>query len=124
MSSTYRILCMSHDPATAHGEWNRPEDAEAALAAGIDGHPHCDLLVGRYSYPLVEVGCPPTRDQPAKLTCGHNATIWVDAGWLRLLAVAQQSSDAAVQAATKGLGLCWPMKRIRRLGDELGVPRS
>lgn len=53
MSSTYRILCVSHDPALTTGsDYNSPEAAEAAIRLGVNGHPTCDLLIGRYSYPL------------------------------------------------------------------------
>ena len=52
MSSSYAVLCLSHDPAViaADSEWNRPEQAEQAIRDGIASHEHCDLLIGRYSY--------------------------------------------------------------------------
>lgn len=121
MSSTYRILCLSHDPATTHGEYRSPNDAQTAIAVGVDGHPNCDLLIGRFSYPLVEAGCPASRHQPAKLRCCHGGTVWADADVLRLLAAGYQSQDEAVRAAMKQFEFrCWSWERLRRLRDELG----
>jgi hypothetical protein len=127
VSSTYRILCLSHDPATDHGEYHTRPAAEAAIATGIIGHPHCDLMIGRYSYPLVELGCPASRHQPEQLRpgvlrCYHSGTKWTDTDWLRLLAAAYQSSDPDVRkAATDGRHGCLPWERLRRLRDELGI---
>lgn len=121
MSSTYRILCLSHDPALVEGEYASTTEAEAAVAAGVEGHQRCDLLIGRYSYPLVEVGCPASKYQPADLHCCHGGTVWADAHWLLLAAAAYQSSDAEVTAAVARLGRrCWPWERLRRLREELG----
>ncbi|MFJ8146036.1 hypothetical protein ACIQ6R_13280 [Streptomyces sp. NPDC096048] len=121
MSSTYRLLCLSHDPAIVEGDYSSSADAEQALAEGIEGHSRCDMLVGRFSYPLVEVGCPSSGDQPAKLRCYHGATVWADAGWLLLLASAYQSTDENVTGTVERLRLhCWPWERLRRLREELG----
>jgi hypothetical protein len=56
VSSTYRVLCLSHDPAiVAADDFQRPEQAEEAIRDGMtNGHEHCDLMIGRYSYPLVD----------------------------------------------------------------------
>mgnify|MGYP001600286168 CR=1 FL=1 len=128
MSSTYSVLCLSHDPAIIVHDpgYNRPEQAEAAIATGITGHPHCDLMIGRYSYPLVELGCPDSRHQPPLVPtgrgCYHSGTQWTDTEWLLLLAAAYQSSDPDVRkAATDGRHGCLPWERLRRLRDELGI---
>lgn len=124
MSSTYSVLCLSHDPAiTVHDPgYNRPEQAEAAIRDGVNGHEHCDLMIGRYSYPLVELGCPASRDQPVKLRCTHGGTSWTDSEWLRLLAAAYQSTDPAMGEAIKaGYHGCLPWERLRRLRVELGI---
>ncbi|MFF6829611.1 hypothetical protein [Streptomyces longwoodensis] len=120
MSSTYRILCLSHDPALTRGEFHTPGDAETAIANGYDTHPGCDLVIGRWSGALVEVGCPASSDQPATLSCHHGNTIWADKTWLLLLAAAYQSTDPDVQQAIEGRHHCMSWERLRRLRNELG----
>lgn len=68
------------------------------LDAGVDGHRSCDLVLGRFSYPLIEV-------------C--EAGDWLDAGWLRLLLLA--GPDAARTARLRG----WTFERASRLRAEL-----
>lgn len=124
MSSTYRILCMSHDPATLHGDYHSAEDAAADIAAGVYGHPHCDLMIGRWSGAFVELGCPGShRPRPGQRACwGHRSTEWADAAWLRVLAlVHQQDSDTARKLTGQTVLLCWSWDRLRRLLDELGI---
>ncbi|MFD9903908.1 hypothetical protein [Streptomyces sp. NPDC059063] len=123
MSSTYYILCLSHDPAiTVDDDYNGPEEAEAAVRDRPNGHESCDLMIGRYSYPLVELGCPASRDQPARRSCCHARTKWTDKDWLLLLAAAYQSDDPVVQQAIKeGYHGCLPWERLRRLRGELGI---
>lgn len=128
MSSTYPILCLSHDPAIiAHDPgYNRPEQAEEAIRAGVTGHAGCDLMIGRYSYPLVELGCPPSHNRtdmrPDAPRCHHRDTEWTDKEWLQLLAAAYQSSDPAVQEAVKaGRHQCLSWERLRRLRVELDI---
>ncbi|MEU5974380.1 hypothetical protein [Streptomyces sp. NPDC047315] len=122
MSSTYRILCLSHDPAiTISGSYHQPEDAEDAIRDQIPEHANCDLAIGRYSYPLIELGCPPSKDRPPRL-CTHGSTVWIDSDWLRLLAAAHTSADTTVQQAAKHR--CMPWHRLRRLREELDLPRT
>lgn len=70
MSSVYRILCLNHDPALEVGDdgWRSAQEALAAVAdrEAAPGYPRCDLMVGRYSYPLVEVCWPAARAAPAR----------------------------------------------------------
>jgi hypothetical protein len=124
VSSIYRVVCLSHDPAIEASEHQRPEHAEQAIAADIDGHHGCDLMIGRYSYPLVELGCPPsaaTRGHPGS-SCCHGTTQWIDADWLRLLAAVQQDpAGRASQLAGSGNFRCWTVKRLQRLRLELGI---
>lgn len=127
MSSTYSVLCLSHDPAIIVHDpgYNRPEQAEQAIRDGITGHEDCDLMIGRYSYPLVELGCPPTLGaKPRRLngtTCCHSRTDWTDRDWLWVLAAAYQSPDLRMRAAIeKGhTRQCLPWERLRRLRVEL-----
>ena len=129
MSSTYYVLCLSHDPAIIVNDpgSNRPEDAEATIRDRPTGHEHCDLMIGRYSYPLVELGCPTSKDQPealrpGTLRCYHGSTLWTDKGWLLLLAAAYQSTDPAMRGAVNAVDHgCLSWERLRRLRVELGI---
>lgn len=132
MSSTYRILCLSHDPAiTLEAEWQSGaggrETAEAIAAnpgehkETVD-HVGCDLLIGRYSYPLVEVGCPgqPVHGKPRHHPW-HPRAHWTDVTWLRLAAAAIGLYEPTVEIADalKGIAGCWSPERLRRLRNEL-----
>jgi hypothetical protein len=129
VSSTYRILCLSHDPAITVNDpgYNRAEDAERAIRERPTDHEHCDLVIGRYSAAFVELGCPTSRGQPehlrpSLLRCYHGGTKWTDMDWLLLLAAAYQSTDPGVQKAiTDGRHGCLPWERLRRLRAELGI---
>lgn len=122
MSSDYHALCVSHDPAIViDGGWRQPEQALAAVARrqeheALRVHAACDLLIGRYSYPLIEVCCPGGNHPPLL----HPAERWVDADWLRLLHYAYLSKDAEMLAAAQSLQ-CWSAMRVGRLRVELGV---
>lgn len=142
MSSDYRLLCLSHDPALCVGpdyEWNNQPDT--ALAAAADpvrrreyGHPNCDLVVGAFSYPLVEVGCPALPLSPTELrhTEGdrvlhggwHRQPTWTDAFWLRLLALADRIAPwpPLQEVLGRQRPLCWPPQRLARLAQLLDVP--
>jgi hypothetical protein len=130
VSSVYRVLCLSHDPATAitEVEYSRPEPAAADIASGIDGHQDCDLLIGRYSYPLVEVGCPPTSgpERAGRRRCyAHSVTEWVDVAWLRILAAVHQSGTEDMRNLAGETRLAhWSWERLRRLRGELNIDVS
>lgn len=125
MSSTYYILCLSHDPATTEGECYTAEEAEQRIAAGLETHPNCDLAVSRHSGAVCEIGCITSKHRKTKLTCYHGALIWAEADWLRLLAAAHQSNDPAVRAvAEKSRHRCWTPERIQRLRLELDLPTA
>ena len=121
MSSAYRALCLSHDPALTipDAEWRDAVSLQGALAdpaacEALAGHTACDLLGGRYSYPLIEVYCPPTRD-----TSHHpHAGVWIDVEWLRLL-LAAYDRTADVEVLSRPLSICWSRQRITRLRREL-----
>lgn len=124
MSSTYRVLCLSHDPATAHGRHDTAEEALDAIAAGLEQHPDCDLLVGRYAYALVEVACPASRDQRHTPRClAHGGPKWAGSDLLRLLVVVYQSPDGVARAAARCNAFrCWTERRLHRLRIELDIP--
>lgn len=127
MSSVYRILCMSHDPAiiVSDAEWNGPAEAmeragNPSQFAGMAEHQNCDLLVGRYSYPLVEVGCPPRENSAAG--CMHLHPQWIGVEWLRLLAASLDAEAAPLREAVEELTRrcrCWSRQRVERLRSEL-----
>lgn len=133
MSSDYRILCLSHDPAiVTDAEWHSSaggrEAAERAAAAPVEcdilrEHVGCDLLIGRYSYPLVEIGCPVGAAGPHHIGYHPHAAQWVDAGWLRLLcAVTLADSTPGIAAVLRGsVTHCWTAERARRLRYQLGA---
>ena len=83
-------------------------------------------MIGRYSYPLIELGCPAARGnkppRPNGTTCYHGSTMWTDRDWLWILAAAYQSPDPDMMAAVeKGhTRQCLPWERLRRLRVELG----
>lgn len=122
MSSRYQILCISHDPALRIGEnihWNDPAPAIAAIAdrsGPAAEHPNCDLIVGRYSYPLIEVCCPASRSNGIYHGSSHRTDEWISVGWLRLLAL---SIPEAI--ATARLYSCWTLDLALKLRRELGI---
>jgi hypothetical protein len=133
MSSDYFVLCLSHDPAIRIDIASRQRDEAIAAASDpaghedLDNHQHCDLVVGRYSWPLVEVGCPPSPKQAERRHQGcyhpHNPT-WLDAKWLRLLlaVTVDEHRDPETSKAIERFHFgCWPPDRLARLRNELGV---
>lgn len=120
MSSSYYVLCVSHDPAMTARDCGTAEDAAAAISAGIGGHLECDLLIEVVSGGPVEIGCPPGVRPEAQ--CRHVDVEWVDIDWLRLLARAHQCTDPGIQdALAHGRFYCWPAHRVRRLRYVLGL---
>lgn len=120
MSSTYYALCLSHDPAltVAEQEWhNGYAEALVAVRKGLHGHAACDVVIGRYSYPMIEVCC--TGSCPAR----HADDRWTDVGWLRLLLLA--GPEIARDSALRHVTSCWGFERASRLRVELDIePRK
>lgn len=123
MSSYYHLLCMAHDPAIVIDvSANHPEQALAAIADrttrdALREHPHCPLMIGRYSAAMIELCCPGSQhDHP-------RSDKWEDTALLRVVAVAamQEPSKAMIQAleALGRLASCWAPERLRRLRYEL-----
>lgn len=127
MSSTWRVLCLSHDPATWVTMDGHHRDAEALAAVAEmrdndnDEHHLCNLLVGAYSYPLWHVICPGTPRGVAETHgCRHAHPKGVDVEWLQLLAAADQHRGTEPIAAALGkLPSCWSPERVHRLRKEL-----
>lgn len=120
MSSTYRLLCLAHDPALIiDREWNRPDDATAAaqnIATTAPEHAKCDLLIGRWSGALIEVGCPPRADGRATHhQSWHRNTIWTETSWLRLALIASSTDRASRAELAQINGRCWSATRLYRL---------
>ena len=120
MSSTYYVLCMSHDPATVAAEASTPDSAMTQIRDGISGHGDCDLLIERVSGGPVEIGCPPATARGAGPQCSHRDTEWVDVEWLRLLGRAYTSTDHhLLDAIATGWFACWTQDRLHRLRQSL-----
>lgn len=118
MSSSYESLCLNHNPALAsRGSFNSPEGA--LDHARDERHPRCDILIGRWSGALIEVGCPPTEPGSVRWHPGaHRDWEWVDMAWLRLAAAVWRLDPCPepVVAALAGLrGWCWTKERVLAL---------
>ena len=122
MSSNYTIFCLGHDPAIEiMGDISSPNDALVMAAERrherLNEHSGCDLLVGRYSGGLVEIGCP---GDPYCHYHGPNADTWTEAGWLRLLYIAH-AHDIGVGELR--IPSCWTRERVLKLWAALGMER-
>jgi hypothetical protein len=123
VSSTYRLLCLSHDPAIVIDHDMALAEIEALSDRNdtrLAGHEFCDVLAGRFSYPLIEVGCLGIRLRPQAGCRGyHNGINWVDSDWLRLLLASR--SVAPAEVLRPFISRCWPLDRVSRLRVELGM---
>jgi len=138
VSSTYKAICLSHDPAIEIGredydddQWTDRETALGALTRRtgfLAAHKDCDLVVGAYSYPLVEITCPASSGRRVAgikdgSTCCHNYDKSIPVDWLRLLIAALIEPTAATTAvlSPRQIDLCWVPQRVMRLQNLLGV---
>lgn len=122
MSSNYHPICLSHDRALVIDKNLSYDEAKAfADRDSLDGHQRCDIVVGRFSYPLIEVACL-GRQLPGPTGCKsrHGSIEWIDSDWLRLLYAATPHVDTDV-LRRHAFG-CWTPERLHRLRDELGLP--
>jgi hypothetical protein len=124
VSSAYRALCLLHPRAQDTGvEFSSAAELEGALANRANhpvftDHVDCDLVGGRYSYPLIEVYC------PGHSISGHREGEWTDQGWLALLLAATDASianAALVPAVRRASPCCWTPDRIERLRPHLRI---
>ena len=128
MSSTYRILCLSHDPAVDLApEWDSPEPLQWALDTrdpeALDGHAACDLVGGRFSYPLIQVYCPAMTDL-SRIAHGavyHFRGEWTRVEWLHLAYAVQRLNPPGFERIL-GDVRCWPAARLARLRNHFPNP--
>lgn len=117
MSSRYNVICLSHDPAIVEYDDSQDSYRIELVMTGKElkeRHRNCDVVIGRYSYPLIEVTCMSRIDgRPAK--CHHTQPETIDAGWLRLLYRARQAGMDGVDEMTRHAANCWPVERLERL---------
>jgi hypothetical protein len=86
VSSQYRLICVSHNPAIVQHEpeWHSGSGGRQVVerllafdAPPIVGHESCKVVAGAFSYPLVDVYLPPEYER-------SNGE-WIDACWLKAL---------------------------------------
>ena len=108
VSSTWNLICLSHDPAIRldgydFADWHSVERATREHEA-LASHQTCDIIAGRYSGGLVELGCfGAIKGNGLSPQCSgyHNGVIWYKADVLRLVhAVYQQRSKAISGSAS------------------------
>lgn len=118
MSSNYKVLCLSHVTALVVTEThNDPEEAIswATRAVAVGGaHEGCDLVIGRYSYPLVELICPGCRNGGM-----HVKPARIDADVARLVLHCYGHKEKATYQLAAKAGRCWPPARLEKLRPEL-----
>lgn len=125
MNTSYRILCLSHDPAIIlEPEWGDAYEALSAVASPdehvkLAHHAGCDLLVGAWSPRLEALACPPRAYSGHPPT--HAFPEWLPVDLARVLGAAHQIPlpDAGLSAALKHLPACWSPTRIHRLRELL-----
>jgi hypothetical protein len=123
MSSSYYALCVSHTPAiTISADLGRADADHLTTRDRLGDHQQCDIVIGRYSGALVELGCPGTQlPGPSACRVHHRGIEWTRVEWLRLLAVAAPHVPASAHERITARG-CWPLDRLARLSLELGLP--
>jgi hypothetical protein len=117
MSSSYYLLCLSHDPAFRIMEID-PKSEISSYDDLPELHPNCDLLTVRVSGAPIEFGC---LGRLVTGSCrGHEEANWVKADWLRILAIAQDARAEEVRRIRERPDLrCWDFGRIYRLRNYL-----
>jgi len=125
VSSTYSAFCLAHNPALQIGPDLTCDEANNLTSRDrLGGHQDCDIVIGRFSYPLLEVACPGSQ-LPGPTGCkgSHRSIEWVDVTWLRLLAAAAPLVPADIHERITARG-CWPLDRLHRLRNELGITEA
>lgn len=117
MSSTYRVVCLNHDPALELGaEWNNVDSLLADQSTNghweLSAHPACDLMITRTSGALVELGCPPKANHQ---NSWHRDIQWIEVAWLRLMVAVLDSDTPAAVSPLSLFRSCWAPARVARL---------
>lgn len=123
MSSDYYPICLNHDPGIVIDHDFTYEEANSLSTRDrLSGHENCDIVIGRYSAPLVEVACLGRQlAGPTGCKAYHIKAMWIDRDWLRLLATAGPDAHPGAMGALSERG-CWPLERVHRLRVELDMP--
>jgi hypothetical protein len=126
MSSNYRAICTSHTPALViDHDYTYDEANNLTTRDSLGDHTDCDVVIGRYSYPLVEAACL-GRQLPGPSGCKgyHAGPHWVDVAWLRLLTAATTAPNTVDPALLRRISAhgCWTPERMTSLRGELGMP--
>lgn len=121
MSSSYRPICLSHDPGLVIDREIRRDAVDSFNSRdGLEGHGSCDIVIGRWSGGLVELACPGMQlPGPTGCTHRHSSIEWIEADWLRLLHAARPVVDSGLLA--RSTFRCWPPERLNRLREDLGL---
>lgn len=123
MSSSFNVLCMSHDPASTVQGFNTPEEAYEAIRNRFQDHPNCDFLISRRAGGAIEIGCPGyiTTGSGLYKCLGHPELVWVAVEWLRILACVQDAGDdpQLLKVMRSPVMRCWTPIRLNRLRREL-----
>jgi len=129
MSDDFHAFCCSHDPAFNLTDFDVGRDeVEPMIRRMRQDSPHsdCNLLIGRYSGSLIDIGCPGSlgtdRGFGEAFGCasGHKEIKWIDARWLKL-ALALLGPTGSIQSGPGAEELdavtrwCWTPERIHRL---------
>jgi hypothetical protein len=123
VSSSYSALCLAHNPALYIGPDLTCDEADHLTSRErLGDHQQCDIIIGRCSGALIELGCPGVQlPGPSACRVHHRGVEWTRVEWLRLLAVAAPLVPASVHERITARG-CWPLDRLARLSLELGLP--
>lgn len=119
MSSVYRLMCLSHIPVigVVDREWESGNNGFAASEQALlkkdygDFHTDkCDIVIGRFSYPLIEVGYI-QKYNPNKVE-------WIDHDYIVAIFHAALSTQQPVLAKLNKLEF-WTADRLASISTEL-----
>lgn len=119
MSSIYRGICLNHVPAIEFPEDSTHESLgdlievwQNGMRSDVAPHRSCDVVFGQYSYPLIEVICPPT------LAHDHVRPVGIDVEVLRgILNDLHGPRGPLRRSALRWArdNRCWSLVRLRAL---------